>query len=86
MPGKSPSNVIEPTMTPLLVSAQGVSQLLSVSTRQVWAMHSSGMLGPLPVHLGGRTLWRTAELREWIELGCVRREEWLDRRKVRKNL
>ena len=71
---------------PLLIPASGVAQLLSVSTRQVWNMHATGMLGPLPIRLGGRTLWRAAELQAWVESGCPRREQWLDGQKVRRNL
>jgi predicted DNA-binding transcriptional regulator AlpA len=70
---------------PLLIGAAAVGQLLGVSTRQVWSMHASATLGPLPVKLGGRTLWRTAELTAWTEAGCPIRDRWLDLQKVTKN-
>jgi hypothetical protein len=31
---------------------------------------------PTPTELGGRTLWRAGELREWIAAGCPDRKTW----------
>jgi len=74
-----------PLIAPLLIPAGGVARLLSVSLRQVWSMHQIGTLGPLPVKLGARTLWKDAELREWVEADCPHRERWLDLKKCHKN-
>lgn len=37
---------------------------------------TSSTAEPLLVRLGGRTLWRTAELRERVAAGCPGREAW----------
>jgi predicted DNA-binding transcriptional regulator AlpA len=42
----------------LLVSAAGAAALIGVGRSHFYAMHSSGRLGPMPVRLGRRTLWR----------------------------
>jgi len=75
--------VLKETLTPLLLPAAGVAQLLSVSVRMVWNMHQEGSLGPLPVHLGRKTLWRTEELTEWTRNDCPSRERWMAIRKPR---
>ena len=61
----------------LLLSAKGVGRLLDVGERFVWAMHSSGELGPLPIRLGKRTLWSRFELTAWVKARCPRREVWV---------
>ena len=60
----------------LLVSAANGAVLLGISRSSFYAMHSSGRLGPLPVHLGSRTLWRRQELAEWVFSGCPGRQKW----------
>lgn len=75
-----------PTLTPLLLGAPAVGQLLGVSVRQVWSMLATGTLGPLPIRLGGRTLWRTAELERWVQSGCPNRDKWDDLQKATRNL
>ncbi len=69
-------------LTPLLADADGVGQMLGVSRAMVFNMHSDGRLGPLPVKLGTRTLWRTDELSRWVAARCPRRERWLEVEKV----
>jgi len=64
--------------TALLVGAKDVAKLLGVSVRSVWNMHQTGALGPLPIRLGARTLWRTADIEAWVRLGCPNRERWTD--------
>jgi len=61
----------------LLLNAKEVAAALNVSLRHVAAMHSTGRLGPLPIRLGRRTLWRAAELVDWVERGCLPRERWI---------
>jgi predicted DNA-binding transcriptional regulator AlpA len=51
---------------PLALSASDLAALLSVSVRQIWAMHATGTLGPVPVSLGERlTRWDAQEIRDW---------------------
>lgn len=62
---------------PPLVDVKAVAWMLSISVRQVWNMHQTGALGPLPVKLGTRTLWRKDEIEAWISAGCPRRDRWI---------
>ncbi len=64
-------------ITPLLLDANAVAAILSVSRAMVFSMMSTSMLGPLPIRLGKRTLWRYEELAAWVRAGCPRREVWL---------
>ncbi len=61
----------------LLLSAKGVGRLLDIGERFVWALHSSGELGPLPIRLGKRTLWSRFELMDRVKARCPRREVWV---------
>lgn len=71
-------NTTDPrTSTPLLLDAKAVAELLSISRRTIFRLSSSGKLGPMPIALGGRKLWRSEELTAWIRAGCPRRELWL---------
>jgi len=65
------------TEQPLLLSAVEAAALLGIGRTQLYALNSSGRL-PLPVRLGGRVLWRRAELAAWVssEPPCPNREKW----------
>ena len=60
---------------PLLVDARTAAKLCGVSRATWWSMHSQGRV-PLPVRIGRRTLWRTAELSDWTAAGCPPRDRW----------
>ena len=60
----------------LLVSAKEAARLCGVGRSLWYSMHSSGELGPLPIKLGKRTLWRRQELEEWVRVGCPERTRW----------
>lgn len=64
------------TESPLLVDAPAAARLLGIGKSLFWSMHSSGRLGPLPIRLGRRTLWRKDELTAWIKAGCPARDQW----------
>jgi predicted DNA-binding transcriptional regulator AlpA len=51
------------------------ARLLSIVPSTLWSWHSAGKL-PAPIRLGGRTLWRRAELEAWVAAGCPSRERW----------
>jgi len=61
----------------LLLSATKTAALLGIGRTALYALNSSGRL-PLPVRLGGRVLWRRAELAAWTacEPPCPNREKW----------
>jgi len=40
-----------------------------------WRDHAAQRV-PAPIKLGGRTLWRTDELRRWIAARCPPRPTW----------
>jgi len=60
----------------LLLSAEDAATLLGVSRSHFYGLHSSGRLGPLPVRLGKRSLWRRDELESWVASDCPARQCW----------
>ena len=60
---------------PLLLGADEASRLLGIARSTFYRHHSAGRV-PLPVHLGGRTLWRREELIDWVRAGCPPRSRW----------
>ena len=60
---------------PLLLTARQAALLCAKSLR-TWRTWDALGLVPRPVRIGRSTLWRADELREWINRGCPRREEW----------
>ena len=63
----------------LLVSADTGAKLLGIGRSHFYGLHSSGRLGPMPVKLGNRTLWRRKDLELWVDAGCPGRQQWQDR-------
>ncbi len=61
----------------LALPAADAAKLLGISERHLWALHSSGRLGPLPVRLGRAVRWNRRELADWLDAGCPRRADWL---------
>ena len=66
--------ILEPL---LLVDAAEAARRLSISKRHFLTMDITGRVGPKPVRLGGRVLWRAEELSKWVSRGCNCREIWL---------
>jgi predicted DNA-binding transcriptional regulator AlpA len=64
-----------PIVEPLLVPAQVAGPICGVSKATWWRLHAAGKV-PAPVRLGGRTLWRRAELVAFCEAGCPDRKTW----------
>jgi predicted DNA-binding transcriptional regulator AlpA len=62
----------------LTASAEEAAELLGVSRRFFYGMHSSGKLGPLPVIQDGRfKRWLRRELEVWLLRGAPPRTKWL---------
>jgi prophage regulatory protein len=59
----------------LLVGADEAGPMCGRSEASWWRDLAAGRI-PAPVRLGGRTLWRTEELRRWVEAGCPPRKLW----------
>lgn len=51
---------------PLLVDAEELARLLSVSVAHLSRMRSAGRIGPRPIRLGSRVLWRRASVEAWL--------------------
>lgn len=68
---------------PLLLSAKQAAAAIGVGKSFFYCLHSSGRLGPLPVHLGRRTLWNRQELESWVQQGCPARDKWQELKKQR---
>lgn len=58
----------EPKLSRLLCVVE-LSELLNVSTRQIYRMTDSGLL-PKPLKLGGSNRWDRQVIEEWISRGC----------------
>lgn len=61
------------------LSAPDVAELLGISVRHVWSLHSRGQL-PEPRRFGRSVRWLRAELLEYLESGARNRDEWLARK------
>lgn len=57
------------TPAPLLVGREAAAAMVAVSVA-TWDRQSAAGKTPAPVRLGGRVLWRTADLELWTQLGC----------------
>jgi predicted DNA-binding transcriptional regulator AlpA len=80
-PGEATSPA--PTVAPEQVPASLAAVIAGVGESTWWRLHSAGKV-PRPNKLGGKTLWRVAELREWIAAGCPDRRTWDAIRKAQK--
>ena len=64
---------------PLVVDARRLAKFLCAGLRTVRTWDAAGKL-PAPIHIGGKVVWRTAEIREWLAAGAPGRAEWQARR------
>ena len=62
------SRVQEERRYPELVGVVQASEITGYSKNTLYQMHSRGQI-PCAVKVGGRLLFRTAELREWVDSG-----------------
>lgn len=54
---------------PLLIDVKAVSKLTSLSQRTIWRWVSCGRF-IAPLRLGGKRLWRRADIEQWVLGGC----------------
>ncbi len=71
---------LDTAFLPLLLSAAAAAALIGVSRAHLYALHSSGRLGPLPIQLGKSSRWRRDELESWVASDCPSRQQWQARR------
>jgi predicted DNA-binding transcriptional regulator AlpA len=60
---------------PLVVDAARLAVLLSCGVRTVRTWDAAGRL-PKPLRIGGRVVWRVAEVHDWLAAGAPDREAW----------
>jgi len=53
----------------LLISVDELGNLLGISVRSVWRLHSAHRI-PEPIRLAGSVRWRLSEVQAWVEAGC----------------
>lgn len=70
-------------LLPLVVDARRLAKLLCCGLRTVRTWDAAGKL-PAPIRIGGRVVWRVAEIRAWLEAGAPDRETWTALRDARK--
>jgi len=66
-----------PETEKLLISARDAAAMLGISRAFFYGMIATGRLGPAPVKLGRRRLYKIDELRDWCRAGCPARDKWL---------
>jgi predicted DNA-binding transcriptional regulator AlpA len=62
-------------LSPLVVDARRLARLLCAGLRTVRTWDAAGKL-PAPIRIGGRVVWRVAEIRAWLAAGAPDREMW----------
>jgi len=53
---------------PLLLKADEVAHLLSISSRTLWRLVRAGEF-PSPIYVGGSTRWRLTDIENWVDDG-----------------
>ena len=61
--------------TETLLSTRAVAKILSLSSRTVHRLNSSGLIIK-PLRISGSVRYSQSELMAWIEAGMPRRSEW----------
>jgi excisionase family DNA binding protein len=65
------------TTEKLLVDVTEAARMLGIGRTLLYEMLVDGRLGPIPITFGRKKLWRTEELRHWVEAACPPRKQWL---------
>ncbi|NLE61005.1 MAG: helix-turn-helix domain-containing protein [Planctomycetes bacterium] len=66
----------ESVATPLLLDIGDTAAFLGFARRSLERYQSAGKIGPEPVRIGTRKMYRSAELAEWVGLGCPNRQSY----------
>lgn len=62
-------------LLPLVVDARRLAKLLCAALRTVRSWDAAGKL-PMPLRIGGRVVWRVAEIKAWLAAGAPDRATW----------
>lgn len=73
---RPPDNPSSARLTPLLLSANDLVELLALGLRTIRRMDSKGDL-PGRVVIGKSVRYQADVIREWTQAGCPPRREWL---------
>ena len=63
----------EQQTTEKLLTAKAVSEMLSLSKRQIFRLNSCGKM-PAPLRIGGSVRWANSTIQSWIDMGCPDRQ------------
>jgi predicted DNA-binding transcriptional regulator AlpA len=75
-PQKTDADENTHTLIPLLLNAEETSGILGISRSNFYALLSAGRIGPAPIHLGKRVLWKRSEIENWVQADCPVRQKW----------
>ncbi len=71
-----PQPAVIVSMAPLLADRVLAARLLGISVKTFDRLRVTGRIGPQPIRLGSKVLWRVDELRRWIKAGCPNADRW----------
>ncbi len=67
---------VEAPTSQLLLGARDCATLCGCTVR-TWRSWNTAGLTPEPTRIGKSVFWRPKELRDWVDAGCPKREQWL---------
>ncbi|OHB77246.1 MAG: hypothetical protein A2Z25_12030 [Planctomycetes bacterium RBG_16_55_9] len=71
-----PKPLTTESIAPALLSILQTCEYLSISRPTLYKLAASGKLGPKPISLCRKVLYRRVELDQWIAAGCPHRRAW----------
>jgi predicted DNA-binding transcriptional regulator AlpA len=64
------------TAEKLLLTVTDLCRVLSISRSQFFCQRSLGRIPLTQIHIGQKLLFRSSEVRAWVEAGCPHRKHW----------
>jgi excisionase family DNA binding protein len=65
-----------------LLTASDLAEMLSVTKRSIYRWTGDGTI-PKPVKVGGKKIWRSSDIDQWVQWDCPERLEFERRMKIR---
>jgi len=72
--GRPPSSAA--AVAPLLVGGREAARLIGLSPASFYRLRAAGGFGPAPVRLGGRVVFKVAEITDWVNANCPDARTW----------
>ena len=66
----------------ILVGANELAKILSVSPRHIWRMRAAAKL-PKPINFGRCVRWVLSDIQHWLYLGCPSQKEFETRKSLK---